>query len=1220
MSNIWPKLDKMADAFWGPGHRLDDMPNTNDRQTSSNSATPQGTRKAERLSADIRTASREGPKHHDRELPNATASREPPVRKDRVPSSLPKNSNDPFVTRRLKRPGSSSRPQDTPLLDYASTTKSTVNSRDEQIRSGALRHSDRSDIVPISTQSKRPFSSNGPGLNYEDTQAPPIVHGRHGTELEARTGHRSAQTGASRSVTSARPHSSYRPHGGNGTRISFPSGQQSVKHETLDTSNAFATPPAHNHVSSARKPEKIAFPMTQPKCPFPQSLPRGKGSVAAPYLIDDDEPVETPPKPSAAPKLLEGRTSSAIMPPARSNQAQAARWQSPFAKSASPSLPERGKIQAQPSKFSPGLGGNDKDDADDAEETLETTMRKKVLENNLRSVHPLPSAPFQNIGLTAKLRSDTWEGAKLSLEAAIANGATEAGASRPTATSLIKAMPPIRPETVTSSSTSANLCYDQPDMHKFRVADARPPEASKVGAELAGNTLQTKEPSRNFMLDKDMQGLMEYKAQLARVKQARQEKDARDRAAAIVAAQDRAKEAAARKEAEQEALKAAKAVNVNDRVQTQAGLSLPPGHHIDFGPPPFGSSRSKQQEADAVQAAGVAQAQDYIEKYGRSVDQRQHAKILTQSEGMALMSQDQRPNERRNGLLNKIQLQAQSNGTSHPDGQFSTPLSAAQIREQNLQVRKSKDRAPLAEDKITVDDWRLFEIRNKGYSIAEIHDMFEGKMNGRDRTAEWFSKRYLKMKRTKPDMVPADLKGHPSSGKKQDQEAVKQNQEIADKIQRGENVTELLADPEADPVRAAKIRLALTTAPARSEKRSTIGGKTISDDMAKHYLSMLDDEDDEMDVDSDQTTANPLREPSPPAIDDTIHFGYKVMRRTVLHHQDPDTVEFRPWGSATYDNVVDANASIRPDAFDSWLTHSFKCDIDLHGTGLTHWHLTNDQGVTEVKIERFVWAHQENIQPKSKDDWINREVYDVKEKRTIVEETEIWEGDEVEEEENEDEGEAEDSDHNKMSSKAAERSDDDEESHSGAERNEADVALDYLFVEPEVDALVTSFGSDTSDASSRSSKKRKFDEGHGVVPPTLTRRVTRHITRTKRVVRNIREITTDVDSVHGSRERANKAAGKRFVDLQKELHPDPSMRQLTYSNGTFWQEQYKEMSERCDQEDGCISLECEELEMPPEDNDVDMTGGEIEQKTKLVTVKFEVWTQKRRFENPRNLL
>lgn len=234
----------------------------------------------------------------------------------------------------------------------------------------------------------------------------------------------------------------------------------------------------------------------------------------------------------------------------------------------------------------------------------------------------------------------------------------------------------------------------------------------------------------------------------------------------------------------------------------------------------------------------------------------------------------------------------------------------------------------------------------------------------------------------------------------------------------------------------------------------------------------------------------------------------------------------------------------------------------------------------------------------------------MKEKHTVVEETELWEGDEVEEE-----AEEQEDDHAEVPPTSAEAASSSDE--------EFEDALDYLFVEPEVDTLTTSLGSDGSGTSSRSSKKRKLADGHELKPSNTVRRVTRKITRTKRVVLNTRGITTDVGSVHGSRDRANRAARAHFVDLQRKFHPDPSIRTLTYSNGSFWQEEHKEMSERCDQvnqENECIQLEAEKFEVPTADDDVKMADGRSQQKSRVVKMKIEVWAQERRFKNPRNLL
>lgn len=429
--------------------------------------------------------------------------------------------------------------------------------------------------VPNHPKSNNPF--NGHGLDFDGTRTPPAAHGRQITEFESRSGRRPAQTEASGNPTSAQSHSMYRR---DGTNTILSSDLHLVKKEAMDASNSFTRQstrpnafPARNPISTNANESNVmssvssrptgaskgtganpAIPALKPKRVLAQTLPRGSGRMVAPILIDDDDnDFAAPSKVPPVKQLPQGRTSTTIMPSSRSNQAHASQRSNPFAKSASPSLPERfGRTPYNITRLWPGPGTSDGSDATHAEEDLETSMRKKALENSQRPMHSGPLVTL-NTSNTAARRPFGISGAtEPSSEVAVFGGQTQLGPSQAATKSLNIATDPLKPDIVKSNSTPANALCDQANTKQLPMTDAEPSpaekmasiEAYKVGFILAGDAKETKEPLRDLMLDDDMQELMRYKA-LAGIKQARQDKDARDRAAAIVAAEDRAGEAAA---------------------------------------------------------------------------------------------------------------------------------------------------------------------------------------------------------------------------------------------------------------------------------------------------------------------------------------------------------------------------------------------------------------------------------------------------------------------------------------------------------------------------------------------------------------------------------------------------------------------------------------------------------------------------------------------------
>lgn len=489
--------------------------------------------------------------------------------------------------------------------------------------------------------------------------------------------------------------------------------------------------------------------------------------------------------------------------------------------------------------------------------------------------------------------------------------------------------------------------------------------------------------STRSMYDEDLASIAKLREHNAFLRQRQQEKRARDDAAAIVRAEARA--------------------HMEQRRQVFQDLAEP-DDLVTGSNAGIKNAVTEQDSLKQCRPLGLSIAQRQTRALGQQDIRPSGMSIISNEEAVELMSRaNPRQRNRPLGLMGKVQhpgSDARKVGSLLPQSlqDANKGSSSASLRNDGPKAgasKKSSKFQPLEPDKVTNDDWLLFQLHNQGWKYKDIFRSWS-KISSTPHTQDWFRQRYVRMRATYPELVPegATVKGDVTNSNGR-----KRNEVIADQLKKGGSLAEIIATQEGDAIQTQNRLDALAHVPERPDKasRPTTGGKSISKDLAAYLeaISRRGDNDEDEDEDKDKAMVGDGHagriEASPPADDDKIHFAYKVMRRTVL-----ETAEgIKDWFQCgqTYDNSIAANEAAHEemlkerDSAPVWPLHEWGVKYERN-TGCAAWTGSGIGGSVEVRVDRFERTLDDGVEPKSKQGWIQRQVFDVFEKRTIVVEVE----------------------------------------------------------------------------------------------------------------------------------------------------------------------------------------------------------------------------------------
>ncbi|KAF2768121.1 hypothetical protein EJ03DRAFT_328496 [Teratosphaeria nubilosa] len=288
---------------------------------------------------------------------------------------------------------------------------------------------------------------------------------------------------------------------------------------------------------------------------------------------------------------------------------------------------------------------------------------------------------------------------------------------------------------------------------------------------------------------------------------------------------------------------------------------------------------------------------------------------------------------------------------------------------------------------ITEADCKILRWREQGMSFEEIAKTLDGKSKS-------LRTRYNNVKATLDNIIGVDKELISAVAAGDDEARQSLNFLVHGRQDDGNHENGPSSDrPESSPL-----------AP-RNDGRPSVGQKTVNPAILQMWM-----ENWHQAVLEAEEPAAPERQDSPPQPDDCCHFVYIVQRRELktgqLNEDGEDlTIDDIPWTMCGnfYENLSEANVAAAKQAFranDPELMEAFasrrhaKQEEDLDDDGLASVAREVPAGRVEVRVHRSPRTFQEAIKPASKDGWLERRCWRIRERRTTVTTTAPAEDDE----------------------------------------------------------------------------------------------------------------------------------------------------------------------------------------------------------------------------------